>query len=259
MSQLLLINPKVKPSLRKKRTPAQRAATRKLVALNKQRRVGVSKPQSEGVNTVAKKQRSAAQRAATRKLVAMNKGKRKTVKVKSKSKRRSNPVKALTYHRVHSVTRHHKRRRRNPIVSKLGLGGIADLGIKSAIAAGGALTLDLVFGYLPIPAGIKQGPMRHVVKGVGAIALGMLAGMVISKDKANALATGAMTVVLYNAARETLANVAPQIMLGEYLSVEQPQAQLSEYLSGDDAHQEGFDGLMTGENDYSMSGSDFEF
>ena len=257
MSQLLLINPKVKPSLRKKRTPAQRAATRKLVALNKQRRAGVSKPQSKGVKTVAKKKRSAAQRAATRKLVAMNKSKKSVHKVKRKSKRKSNPVRGLTSHRVHSVARRHKRRRHNPIVSKLGLGGIADLGIKSAIAAGGALTLDLAFGYLPIPDSIKQGPMRHVVKGVGAIALGMLAGMVISKDKANSLATGAMTVVMYNAAREALTNVAPQIMLGEYMTIEQPQ--LSEYLSGDDAHQEGFDGLMTQENDYSMSGSGFDF
>ena len=57
---------------------------------------------------------------------------------------------------------------------------------------------------------------------MGAIALGMIAKMVVSKDKAHALATGAMTVVMYNAAREALASIAPGITLGEYMAVDSP-------------------------------------
>ena len=215
---------------------------------------------------MAKKRRSAAQMAATRKLVALNKSKKRgkaVVKAKHK-KRRRNPIANIAHHskrRSTSVVRSSRRhkRRHNPIAAKFGLGNIVDTAMSGAIAAGGALTLDLAWGMLPIPEMLKVGPMRHAAKAAAAIGLGALAGMVVNKQTANKLALGALTVVMYNAAREVLSSVAPQIALGEYVGVEQPV--LGEYLSGGD-HQEGFDGLMSGENDYSMqgvSGSGFDF
>jgi len=229
MAQLLLINPKVKPSQRK----------------------------SKGVKKVAKKRRSAAQKAATRKLVALNKSKKrgKTVVKAKHKKRRRNPIANVTKRRKHRAVTSHRiarrhKRRSNPIAAKFGLGGMAKMAMSSAVAAGGALSLDLAWGFLPLPDAVKLGPMRHVAKGAGAIALGILAGFVVKKETANALATGAMTVVMYNAARELLANVAPQIALGEYMSVQAPQ--MGEFMS--EIEHQGVDGLMDGENVYDMQG-----
>lgn len=234
MSQLLLINPKAKPSLRKRKR--------------------------KGVKSMAKKRRSAAQKAATRKLVALNKHRKhkgvKTVAKKSvRRKRRKNPVTALVAvkrHRSRSIARHaprRHRRRSNPIAAKLGMGGIVRSVTQAAIAAGGALSLDVIYGFLPIPDSMKVGPMRHVIKAAGAIGLGMLAGMVVKKETANALAAGALTVVAYNAAREVISQVAPQIALGEYVALDSP---LSEYLTGD--YPEGFGGISSGDDNYTMQG-----
>jgi hypothetical protein len=108
-----------------------------------------------------------------------------------------------------------KRRYKNP----RGLGGMAGIMgqvAPAATAAAGGLVLDVVWGFLPLPDVIKSGPMRHLAKGAGAIGLGVLAGMVVNKATANKFATGALTVVLYNAAREVVAKMAPQLRLGEY-------------------------------------------
>lgn len=250
MAQLLLINPKVKPSSRRNR-------------------------KSKGVGTM--KRRSKAQVAATKKLVELNRAKRKAKPAggkvmarKRRSKRKSNPVRTLK-----SVRRHGKpasraafrksgysrnpirsrriKRRSNPI-AKLGLGGIVKNTIMpAAVGAGGAITLDLLWSFLPIPVSIKTGPMRHAAKGVGAIGLGLLAGMLIKKDTANALATGAMTVVMYNAAREAVAQFAPNIALGEYMAIESQPVGMGEFLEG---HSDGIelDGIGTEIDDYSMNG-----
>lgn len=246
MAQLLLINPKVKPSRRKRK----------------------------GVKAM-KKRRSKAQVAATRKLVALNraKGKRKSNPVggkvmakKRRSKRRSNPVSTLKSVRRHGkadsrkafrklgYSRNPAKRRRNPITGKLG-GIVSNTIMPAAIGAGGALTLDLIWGYLPIPAVVKVGPMRHAAKGVGAIGLGMLAGMVLKKDTANALALGAMTVVMYNAAREAVASFAPNIALGEYLAISGDQLNLGEYMEGiEDQSNDSMDGIGMGSDEFTMQG-----
>lgn len=229
MAQLLLINPKVKPSKRKRK----------------------------GVKVMAKK-RSAAQKRATAKLVAFNKSKRHSNPVKKvehrKSKRKSNPISVVHRKTGKSVSARSWKKskyRRNPIMSKAN--GIIGQVTSAGIAAAGAISLDVAWSFLPLPDMIKVGPMRHVAKAVGAIGLGMLAGMLVKKETANSLAAGALTVVMYNAAREVLTNVAPQIALGEYVALEQPTA-LSEFLSGDDDDGDVIDGIATGEDDYSMSG-----
>lgn len=248
MASLLLINPKVRPSKRrtklgvsivkkKRRSAAQIAATRKLVAFNHSK-----KRKSKGVSTVAKKKRSA-----------------RTLK---SVRRHGKPAPVGAFHQAgyarNPIRKRHSKRRHNPIAAKLGLGGIVGRTVlPAAIAAGGALTLDLVWGFLPLPESVKVGPMRHAVKAVGAIGLGLLASMVLKRDTANALASGALTVVMYNAAREAIGSLAPGIALGEYVGISNPQ--LSEYLAGDDAHQEGFNGIMEGDNDYAMAGADFDF
>lgn len=85
----------------------------------------------------------------------------------------------------------------------------------SAIGAGGALGLDVVMGFLPLPAAMKTGPMRPVIKLVGAIGIGMLAGMVANRRTAEQITAGAVTVVLYDTLKGFMQKAMPNIPLGE--------------------------------------------
>lgn len=167
------------------------------------------------------KRRTAAQKAATRKMIAANRrrsGGRKR-RAPARRKRRSNPVGMY----VSNPRRRRRRkltarrtRRRNPARRMTLRGTMNNLVIPAATAGAGALALDVLWGFVPIPATIKTGPMRHVAKGVGAIALGALVGMVGNKRMGDTMAMGALTVVFHTAFREMTAQYAPQIPLGYY-------------------------------------------
>jgi len=169
-----------------------------------------------------RKARSPAQRAATRKLVARNR------------KRKRNPARHTTVARVAPVRRkrravarrpvRRRRIRRNPSAR----GIINTTLIPAAVAGAGALSLDVLWGFVPVPATLKTGPFRHVIKGAGAIGMGYLAGMVVNKKTAGQLATGALTVVMYNAMREMAARFMPNVPFG-YVSSGMP---VGEYVSG---------------------------
>ncbi len=161
------------------------------------------------------------------------KAKRKTVK--RKTKRRLVSVSK----RKSSTTRRYKR---NPIRrKKSGIGGILkETVIPSAIAAGGALGLDVAMGYLPIPENLKTGPMRHLVKGAGAIGIGMLAAMFLKPKTAELITTGALTVTLHDAGKEALGRFAPNVRLASneddlddlaFVNPGMPAGPMGEYLS----------------------------
>ncbi len=96
--------------------------------------------------------------------------------------------------------------------------GLMNRNVMPAFQGGvGALGLDIIWGYMPIPANLKTGMLRHVVKGAGAIAMGWIAGNFVKPATATQLATGALTVVMHSAMRETVAQFAPNIPLGEYV------------------------------------------
>jgi hypothetical protein len=155
---------------------------------------------------------------------------KKTVKRKTMA-RRAGPKRALK--RV-------VRRQRNPIAKK-GFGGILqNTVLPSAIAAGGAIGLDIMMSYVPVPDTIKEGPMKHLVKGVGAIGMGMLASMFLKAKTAELITTGAMTVVMHSAGKEMLQKMAPNIQMDgmdydddyddlSYVSAGMP---VGEYLGG---------------------------
>jgi len=92
------------------------------------------------------------------------------------------------------------------------LGGLV---MPAAMSAVGALALDVAYGYLPLPPAIKSGPVRYLAKGVGAVALGMVVGMV-NKRFGHNVAMGGLTVTLHSAMRDTLAQFAPGVALGAY-------------------------------------------
>ena len=92
-------------------------------------------------------------------------------------------------------------------------GMINSLVIPAASAGGGAILLDILWGFIPLPPAIKTGPMRHVAKGLGAIVLGNLVGMVGTKRLGDTMALGALTVTFHAAFREMTAQFMPQIPL----------------------------------------------
>jgi len=108
-----------------------------------------------------------------------------------------------------SRARRRTRYRRNPTMRSL----INSLVMPAASAAGGAILLDALWGYIPIPETIKSGQMRHVAKGVGAIALGMIVGKVANRRMGDTMALGALTVTFHAAFRDLMAQFAPGVAL----------------------------------------------
>ena len=108
------------------------------------------------------------------------------------------------------------RRRRNPAGRMTMRKVMNDLLLPSATAGAGALALDILWGFVPVPPEIKTGPMRHVAKGLGAIVLGQLVGMVGTRRMGDTMAMGALTVVFHSAFREMTAQFMPNVNLGYY-------------------------------------------
>ena len=106
-----------------------------------------------------------------------------------------------------------RRYRRNPTTMR---GMINQLVIPAATAGAGALALDVLWGFVPIPDTIKTGPMRHVAKGLGAVVLGNLVGMMTNKRTGDTMAMGALTVVFHSAFREMTAQFMPNVPLSYY-------------------------------------------
>lgn len=121
-------------------------------------------------------------------------------------RRRRNPV-------VHSYYRRRKvrARRRNPRFRmrrrsfrrlRNPRGDFMHTLTAGALGAGGALLLNLVYGYVNpyLPASMQTGLVQTGVLTVGALGLGVLVGKFIDKDLGESVAFGGLAVVLYNAA-----------------------------------------------------------
>lgn len=102
-----------------------------------------------------------------------------------------------------------RRYRRNPTMR----GIFNQLVMPAASAAGGALALDFLWSFIPIPPAIKDGAMRHVAKGLGAVVLGQVVGMVGNKRLGDTMAMGALTVTFHNAFKELAAQYMPNVNL----------------------------------------------
>lgn len=82
----------------------------------------------------------------------------------------------------------------------------------------GALALDVALGYIPLP--ITTPLMGYVVKGIGAIGIGWAANAsrLVKGTTANQMTQGALTVMIHGALKQSMAQFAPQILMGEYLT-----------------------------------------
>ena len=166
----------------------------------------------------AKKRRTAKQKAASRRNIkkAQASRRRSPRRRSTTRKRRRNPYPVVK----------RARRRSNPRRRLPSFGGIINNQvIPAAVGGTGAVLNDMIVNLLPLPVTFKSGWMRHISKAVGAIAIGYLGSLFLSKKTADQLGAGAMTVVGYNVVRDLAAQFVPQLPLGEYLEVP-----LGEYL-----------------------------
>jgi hypothetical protein len=284
--EIALINPRAKSSRRKRASAKQLAARRRFVAkfakgrkarkAGKSRRVVKSrKSPTSGVSVMAKRRRrrSSSRNAKGHFVKKSHKSRARRVRRKSSGGARR-PAQGYTV-----GTRKIRRRKLNPRVRRrryrrnpLGLpsvGGMFGQLVPAAYGAGGALALNLGLSYLPLPDMLKTGMARHGVRLVGAFGLGWAARKFLGA-KGNAVAAGALTVVMYDILKAVINGVSPEIgsRLGEFEDVSldgdgdvfiDPASPISAYLEGPDsgdadtdmsAYLEGdMDGVLDGELD----------
>lgn len=197
---------------RKRRTPAQIAATKKLVAANKARRAG---------KVTRKKNPVAPAKAAIYRGVP-------TLKKNPIRRKRKTTAKSVstTAGRKFSL-----RRRRNPInpvidILKDSIGG-------SLWGAGGAVAVDVVAGFVPVPDILKTGYPKFLFKGLLSGLAGVAAGYVVDKKTASSIAAGGLTVNLYGALSEFVRTNVPGLALGYYnAALPATRRNLGAYVSG---------------------------
>jgi hypothetical protein len=108
---------------------------------------------------------------------------------------------------------HHRRRhyRRNP---RRGMGGLVNAVLMPSVtAAAGALGIDLLLGYVPLPDTMKTGPMKYLVKGAAAIGVGMILEKMklVKPHTAQLFTTGALTVAVYDAGKDAINRFMPTV------------------------------------------------
>jgi len=183
--------------------------------------------------------KSAAKKAG-KKSSGKKKSKRKSVSKKTRSEVRS--MKNIKHHVAgyypNPVRKHMKKRRRNPI-GKMGLPSVKsvkdNLLVPAAVGAVGAVVIDIVAGYLPLPASMTVGNMRYVRKAAVIIALGVLAGKVVGKKQADMAVVGGLTVMFHGIVKDfatkNFAGVMPMAGMDDLSGVDLYSPGL---LSGDD-------------------------
>ena len=194
----------------------------------------------------AKKPRTAAQKAATAKLVALNKTRRaaagKTAKVYA-----SNPVKPLKKRTYSKAAKPKKTYKRNPIgqsaAVKRGKGMFEENIKPAAMGAAAALGFDIVWGRMTfVPANLRAGNLKYPVKALAAIGLGVAAEKFLPKQHKHHAATlvrGPLTVIAYEAAREFMAATYPKLSLGTY--EEDQMAEIIHEMNGYDDEEQAYD------------------
>jgi hypothetical protein len=100
----------------------------------------------------------------------------------------------------------------------------------------GSVGFDMLWGRMPIPDAFKAGPMRHLVKGAGAIGAGMLAGMMVKPQTAKMLSTGILTTVFVDALNEMVVRFMPTVApagVGQYDVSDYIEEDMGAYIEND--------------------------
>lgn len=245
MGTLLLINPRGHGKVKKSAFGTKKRKT--------------AKPR--GKPKMAKKRRKAARRTKSKSQVRVVRAVRSTTRGKPRTARgRKRAAKAKRLHvkgyypnPIRKARR--VKRRRNPIGGLPSLNHIKNNLVMPALTgAAGAIALDVAWANLPIPANMKTGYIGDAVKLVGAVALSTLAAKVVSKQAAENMGVGMITVQAYNMGRKLIAANLPGLKMGGMGWVEAgyPVNDMGEYVSGMGEYVSGDDPLMldAGDGDY---------
>lgn len=141
-------------------------------------------------------------------------------RIKRRAARRASPRRSRR--RKYRVAKSY---RRNPI-GGFSAGGAINSIKAGAIAATGAVALDVVMGLLPIPDNLKSGPLGVATKAAGAIGLGLFAGRFLGRGIGMAVTEGGLTILAYNVIKPQVAKFLPNVALGEYVNG------MGEYVNG---------------------------
>lgn len=184
-------------------------------------------------------------------LMLINPRKRRTrrAKVSANPKRRvhrrsvahtaSRHVSRRRVHRnpMHAMRHHRRRVRRNPI----GGGGIGAQVMDAAIGGAGAVLVDVVTGYLPIPSSLATGYGPYLVKGALGLGMGMFRNRTLKR-----MGAGALLVAAYGAIKTATSGMlpAPATVMAAPPSVAglgyySPTPVLGEYVTGPQARMHG--------------------
>ncbi len=159
------------------------------------------------------KRRTAAQRAATARLVAMNKSRRRNPAKRTAAKRRAAPVATVARRRTRSTVakRRSAPRKSSGAALNFSVNGLMKTAKQAGIAAGGAVAVDYAFGmvksYLPVSmqspadAAGAMNPLYFLGKGLLAVAVGVFGSRFMGRDTAAAMAQGSLAVTAYTALR----------------------------------------------------------
>ena len=112
---------------------------------------------------------------------------------------RRNPIAARHMHRIHR-----RRARRNPI----GGGGVGAQIMQGMIGGAGAVLVDVIQGYIPMPASLATGYGPYVVKAGLGVLLGTFGKKILGHTAAK-LGAGAITVAAYGAIKTATAGMLP--------------------------------------------------
>lgn len=124
-----------------------------------------------------------------------------------------------------------RRRHSNP---RFSVSGITSQLMPATYGAVGGIALDVAFGYLPLPAMLKTGYIKHATRIGGALGVGWLAKKFLG-SKGTAVAQGALIVAVYGLLKDVIVQFAPAVKgLGDYeeISIDNTADQIGAYLPG---------------------------
>lgn len=157
-----------------------------------------------------------ASKRAGKKTTKRRRHKRRSVSVAAAPRRRRRThkrraVMANPRRRKHYGVSRRRHRRSNPFSVK----GLTHTLMPAGIGAAGAVALDIVYAYATpyLPASLQTGYFATAVKLAGALGLGFGARKFLGREKGNAVALGALTVVGYGALKPLIAQFAPSIKM----------------------------------------------
>lgn len=115
--------------------------------------------------------------------------------------------------------RHHarrvygRRRRHNPRAIAFSPRGAMNALIPAGIGAAGAVALDVVLHYIPLPAQFQSPLWKNVARVIGALGVGYLSSFVLGKERARVVTIGALTVASYTVLRDVVSQQFPTLGL----------------------------------------------